>query len=152
MKGNKDKCYVVLSSHDTVHVNIGTSEVVNRKCQKLLCVNIDSKLTFEDHINSICKKANAKLNVLNQVSQYMDSIKRRLVNTVFMSQFYYYYPLTWMFHSRKLNNKIKRLYDRCLSLIYSDRISSYEELLDKDNSVSVHHRCLQKLATEMFQT
>ena len=87
MKGNKDKCYVVLSSHDTVHVNIGTSEVVNRKCQKLLCVNIDSKLTFEDHINSICKKANAKLNVLSQVSQYMDSIKRRLVNTALCPNF-----------------------------------------------------------------
>ena len=63
-----------------------------------------------------------------------------------------YCPLTWMFHSRKLNNKINRLHERCLRLIYSDRGSSYEELLDKDNSVPIHQKNLQKLAIEMFKT
>ena len=63
-----------------------------------------------------------------------------------------YCPLTWMFHCRKLNNKINRLHERCLRLIYSDRIFSYEELLDKDNSVSIHQKNLQKSAIEMFKT
>ena len=57
-----------------------------------------------------------------------------------------------MFHSRKLNNKINRLHERCLRLICSDRISSYEELLDKHNSVPIHQKNLQKLAIEMFKT
>ena len=57
-----------------------------------------------------------------------------------------------MFHSRKLNNKIKRFRERCLRLIYSDRGSSYEELLDKDNSVPVLQKNLQKLAIEVFKT
>ena len=57
-----------------------------------------------------------------------------------------------MDHSRKLNNKINRLHKRCLWLIYSDRISSYEEVLDKDNSVPIHQKNLQKLAIEMFKT
>ena len=57
-----------------------------------------------------------------------------------------------MFHIRKLlNNKINRLHKRYLQLIYSDRISSYEELLDKDNSVPIHQKNLQKLAIEMFK-
>ena len=62
MKGNKDKCHVILSSQDNVHVNIGTAQIENSKCRKLLGINIDSKLTFEDHINRICKNASAKLN------------------------------------------------------------------------------------------
>ena len=57
-----------------------------------------------------------------------------------------------MFHSRKLNNKIKRFRERWFGLIYSDRGSSYEELLDKDNSVPIHQKNLQKLAIEMFKT
>ena len=43
-----------------------------------------------------------------------------------------------MFHGRKLNNQISRLHKRCLRLNYSDRISSYEESLDKYNSVPIH--------------
>ena len=32
-----------------------------------------------------------------------------------------------------------------------DKLSSYEELLEKDESVSVHHRDIQGLAIEMLQ-
>ena len=57
-----------------------------------------------------------------------------------------------MLHSRKNNNKIKHLHERCLRLIYSDKKSSYEEnLLEKDNSVSIHHKNIQALAIEMFK-
>ena len=135
-----------------MQVNLGTAQIENIKYQNLLGINIDSKFTFEDHINRLCKKASAKLNALGRISYYMNPLKRRLlVNTFFTSQFNYC-PLTWMFHSRKLNNKINRLHERCLWLIYSDRSSLYEELLDKDNSVPIHQKKIQKLAIEMFKT
>ena len=135
-----------------MQVNLGTAQIENIKYQNLLGINIDSKFTFEDHINRLCKKASAKLNALGRISYYMNPLKRRLlVNTFFTSQFNYC-PLTWMFHSRKLNNKINRLHERCLWLIYSDRSSLYEELLDKDNSVPIHQKKLQKLAIETFKT
>ena len=72
------------------------------------------------------------------------------MNAFFTSQFNCC-PLTSIFHSRKLNNKISRLHERCLWLIYSDRGSSYEELLDKDIYVPIHQKNLQKLAIEMFK-
>ena len=56
-----------------------------------------------------------------------------------------------MFHSRKLNNKINRLHKRCLRVVYNDSSSTFERLLTKDNSVSIHDRNLQVLATEMFK-
>ena len=56
-----------------------------------------------------------------------------------------------MFHSRGLNNKIDSLHDRALRITYGDRSSSLEDLLKKDNSVSIHHRNIQALATEMFK-
>ena len=60
-------------------------------------------------------------------------------------------PLIWMLHSRQNNSKIKHLHERCLRLIHNDKLSSYEELLEKDESVSIHHKNIQSLVIEMFQ-
>ena len=38
---------VMLSSQYNVDVNIGIAQIKNSKCQKLLGINTDSKLTFE---------------------------------------------------------------------------------------------------------
>ena len=57
-----------------------------------------------------------------------------------------------MFHSRRLNNKINSIHEKALRITYQDNASTFQELLDKDNSVSIHHRNLQVLATEMFKT
>ena len=62
-----------------------------------------------------------------------------------------YCPLTWMFHSRKLNNKINRLQERALRLVYNDFNSSFQQLLDKDNSFTIHHQNIQSLIIEMYK-
>ena len=43
-----------------------------------------------------------------------------------------------MIHSRFKNNRGKYLHETCPWLTYRDKISSHEELLDKDESVSIH--------------
>ena len=72
------------------------------------------------------------------------------MNVFFNSQFTYC-PLIWMFHSRLINNKINRLHERCLRIECSDNQSTFEELLEKDNTVSVHQRNFQFLATELYK-
>ena len=76
--------------------------------------------------------------------------RKVLMNAFFTSQFSYY-PLTWIFHSRKPNSKTNRLHERCLRVVYNDRLSTFEELLNKNNSVSIHHRSLQCVATECLK-
>ena len=56
-----------------------------------------------------------------------------------------------MFHSRKCNNKINLLRERALRMIYNDQISSFQELLDKDNSFTIHHFNILSLAIEKFK-
>ena len=114
MQGNADKCHVLISTCQKLHVNIATSQIENSKYEKLLGVNIDSKLSFEEHLNIICFKARAKINALGRVAPFMNIEKRRtIINAFFKSQFSYC-PLIWMFHSRLINNKINRLHKRCL--------------------------------------
>ena len=38
-------------------------------------INIDCKLSFDDHVRNICKKAGVKLNALTRVAQYMNTEK-----------------------------------------------------------------------------
>ena len=56
-----------------------------------------------------------------------------------------------MFHNRTLNISINRLHERCLRIIYSDAQSSFEQFLNQDNSVSIHHTNIQALFIELFK-
>ena len=59
--------------------------------------------------------------------------------------------MVWMCHSLRNNTKINNLHEKCLRLIYSNKKSSHEELLEKGGSVSIHHRNIQELAAEMYK-
>ena len=58
----------------------------------------------------------------------------------------------WMFHSRKINNRISNLRERALRVVYGDYNVTFSELLSKDKSVTIHQRNLQLLATKIFKT
>ena len=56
-----------------------------------------------------------------------------------------------MFHSKKSNNRVNKIHERALRLVYKDYTSSFDDLLAKDNSFKIHQRNLQKLAIEIFK-
>ena len=86
-----------------------------------------------------------------RMTPYMSIPKRKLpMNSLFISQFNYC-PLVWMCYSRLMNNKINGLHEKCFRIVYSEKTSSFEELLDKNGFVTIHTRNLQVLATEMFK-
>ena len=67
-----------------------------------------------------------------------------------MSQFSFV-PLLSMFCNRPLNSKIDLLHFRSLRIVYNDNLSSFDELLNIDKSVRLHHRNIQFLAIEMYK-
>ena len=60
-------------------------------------------------------------------------------------------PTIWMFHSQSLNNKIKRLHERGLRIIHNNNYSNFEELLNNNNFVFIHHKIMHALAIEMYK-
>ena len=62
-----------------------------------------------------------------------------------------YCPLLWMFHSRKLNNRVNKLDERASRMVYQDCASSFTDLLEKDNLTTIRNRNIQLLATELFK-
>ena len=143
MKSNNDKCHLLIVNNK--------DEISASTSVKLLGIIIDNKLNFAEHVTKIYKKANTKLHALARIAKYMDHEKLRLLMKTFIESQFNYCPLTWMFHSRTLNSKINKLHERALRIVYKYPNLNFRELLDLDKSFSIHHRNLQKLATETFK-
>ena len=56
-----------------------------------------------------------------------------------------------VFHSRQLNNQLSKIQERALPLVYKDNKLTLDDLLKLDNSVTIHQRKPQILATEIFK-
>ena len=135
MKINTCKSHLVISENITATAKIDNNYIESEKEQVLLGITIHSNLTFENHINNICKRASQKLNTLARVAPYMNMQKRRIIMKSFVTSQFGYCPLIWMFHSRRLNNKINSIHERALGITCQDHISTFQELLNKGNSV-----------------
>ena len=56
-----------------------------------------------------------------------------------------------MNHNKSINKKINNLHERALRLIYCDHSSDFQELLQRDNSVTIHQKNIQALAIMMYK-
>ena len=134
LKANPDKFHLLLSDpNEDASMKVDKFDLKNTKCQKLLGIKIDNKLTFDDHVTSICSKASQKLHALSRVSNFMTLNQRKTILKTFIFSHFGYCPLVWMFHSRKLNHRINRIHERALRIVYKDEKSSFRELLQKMN-------------------
>ena len=91
------------------------------------------------------------MSALARVTPYMVIAKKRILMNAFLTLEFSYFSLVWMCYSRTNNSKINRLNERCLRIVYNNKQSSFNELLEKDGSVSIHMRNIQIVATEMYK-
>ena len=153
MKLNGDKCHFLIAGnkHEHLWLNFGESQIWETQSEKILGVTIDNKLKFEEHIKSILASAGKKLSAIARMSHILSFSKLRLLMKSFVDSQFSYCPLIWMFCSRSMNNRINKLQERTLRILYRDDISSFEELLVRDNSITAHERNIKLLAKEMYK-
>ena len=114
-------------------------------------VILDKDLSFEMHVTSICKKASRKLTAIARYSKFLTFEKLRSLLKSFLESQFSYSPFVWMFHNKNAYSKINRLHERALRLLYADDVSSFEELLKRDKSYTIHQRNIQFLAIEILK-
>ena len=90
-----------------------------------LGITIDKDLKFDDHVNSICKKAFQKLNALARLAPNMNVGKKKDKNERIHRVSFGYCPLVRMFHRRGINNKINRIRERALRITYNNKSPSF---------------------------
>ena len=90
LRNDKWKCY---GDHTTISENKN----------ELLGIVLDPKLSFEDHINNLCKQPSQKIKALARIAPYSCLGKRKIVMKAYIISQFRYYTLFWMFHSIDLN-------------------------------------------------
>ena len=151
-KANPDKFHLVLSEKDLKYsIQVDGYKIKNCSNAKLLGINFDNELTFNQHIQDLCTKARKKIHALARVSNFMTVSQRKTIMHSFISSHFGYCTLVWMFHSKTLNNKINKIHERALRIVYKNDASSFEELLAIDNSFTIHERNIQTLAIEIYK-
>ena len=109
------------------HTNISYQYIYNSwkynesSCEALLGVLIYNKLTFEHHVENLCRKAKNKLHAL--IRRNLQSHHKAKKNIF----------IIWMFHSRSTNNHINRIHESALTSVCNGRVSTFAELLQEDN-------------------
>jgi len=153
MKLNTDKCHLIVagSKHEHVFAKIGDDVVWESREERLLGVTINKNLKFDTHIKGLVKMAHQKLSALIRYSGILNFEKRRNLMKSFIESQFAYSPLTWMFHDRGLEHLINGVHERALRCVYLDYASSFNDLLLRDNSFSIHHRNIQSMGIEMYK-
>ena len=124
----------------------------NTITKKLLGITIDEHLSFNEHLTNVCKSASRKLNNLSKVSSPLSYQQKTVVSSAFICIQFNYYPLIiWMFSSIRSYKKINKQHERSLCLCHNDYTSSYEELLSKQDLVSIHIRNIQQLMIKILK-
>ena len=59
-------------------------------------------------------------------------------------------PSSWMFSSKGMNEKIKKIHEKPLKLILNDHQSALDEMLDTLNEKTIHQGCIERLLTELY--
>ena len=121
LKSNARKCNLITSSTSPVEIQIENTIISSVKRVKLLAVHTDDRLDFDYHVNQICKKASKKIHTLSRVCKYVNQNKRRMLMKAFIIFQFSYCPLVWIFHSRNTKNKVSKIHERALRLVYDDR-------------------------------
>ena len=152
MKLNEDKCHFLFGGTiEFMFAEVGEERIWESLSEKLLGVTVDKGLKFNEHLQNVCKKASNKVTTLGRIARILPFHKRRLLFKTFIESQFSYCPLVWMFCSKKMNNKINRLHERALRIVYNNYTSTFEELLKEDESLRIHHRNIHCLATEMYK-
>ena len=135
-------------TRQSIILNINNIKIRKSSSVTLLGLTIDNRLTFKDHINILCRRANPKLQALRRIRKYLTTVKAKLLCNAFINSQFNYASIISMFCHKQDYLKIQY---KALKIVYNSN-ESYEELLLRNNEVSIHQKQLHILATDVFKS
>jgi hypothetical protein len=154
MKANPNKfqaLYLNRTSDSEVKFEINQSTLTPDNTVKLLGVNIDNKLNFDNHISIICKKAGKQINALRRLSKVLNvSTKLKIYNSFIYSNFNYC-PVVFNTFSIQHGKKLDKLQERALRFVFDDYSSDYNVLLKNAKKTNIFKTHLNRTAEQVFK-
>ena len=101
---------------DAHTIEIDGNKIETTNSVDLLGIHIDNKLTFDDHIFTLCNKASMQLNAIGRLKHYLGKKELEVIINSFIYSNFNYCPLVWHFSSCKALRKIENIHKRCYNL------------------------------------
>ena len=157
MIANPEKFHALLIRKDQTNTsgenfNIQGKMIKSEETVKLLGIQLDYMLNFEQHISEMCRKAASQLNVLKRLNHFIGFNERKILVQSFVYSNFDYCPLVWYFSSAKALQNIEKIQERALRFLYNDHHSSYGDLLLKSERCTMHASRMRVLCIEVFKT
>ena len=124
----------------------------NKHSVRLLGIEVDNQLNFDNHVSTLCKKADSQLNATGRLRKYSGFPEKNNSIEAFVFSNLNYCPLVSNFTSIRSTNKIESIQKRALRLLCNDYTSTYDSLLAKANKPSMELKHYRTLAFEIFKT
>ena len=125
----------------------------NKHSVRLLGIEVDNQLNFDNHVSTLCKKADSQLNATGRLRKYSGFPEKNNSMEAFVFSNLNYCPLVSNFTSIRSTNKIiESIQKRALRLLCNDYTSTYDSLLAKANKPSMELKHYRTLAFEIFKT
>ena len=67
MKAKLEKFHLLRTGTDCLGIEVCSQKIENSFCEKLLDIKVNTKLKFEEHVETMCKKPSKKINSLARI-------------------------------------------------------------------------------------
>ena len=103
-------------------MDIDNKKITSEHSVKLLGIEIDNQLKFDNHASRISRKAGSQLNAIGRLRKYVGFPEKKAFLEAFVFSSFNYCSLIWHFTSMTSTNKIELIQERALRLLYNDTI------------------------------
>ena len=102
---------------DDLNIMVENTKLESTSSIKVLGVNIDSKLNFNDHVCYMCTEAGRQLNVLLRLKSSLDYDNRMVIYKSVIISYFSYCPMVWLFTSKSSLFRLENIQKRALRFV-----------------------------------
>ena len=81
MKLNEGKCHLLICwyKYEYMFAYIGITRIWEKYSSKFLGIHIDTDLSFQNYVRTLCKSAGKKISMIARIAKYLSVSKRKLL-------------------------------------------------------------------------
>ena len=132
-------------------IKVSDTQINCEDVVKLLGVDIDYQLNFDQHISDLCRKSRSAAECLEELSPFLSKLNKLTIFHTFILSNFNYCPLAWHFCFESNSKKLEKNQERALRFVYDYFKSTYEEWLNKANIPFLHIKGIRTMTVGTFR-
>ena len=89
---------------------------------------------------------------MTRIRKFLPQEQTKSLSEAYVMTIFKYCPLIWVFCGKIENKSINKIQKHALRLIYDTEDGTFEDLLERDKSLTIHEDNLHKLLVEIYKS